>query len=76
MIPFDTQKPSVTSGVRIGLTAVSQRGLKESEIIKIATIMNKVALNPENKNNLDACKNEARELISKFPLYDKGYFED
>jgi len=76
MIPFDTEKPFVTSGVRIGLTAVSQRGLKEKEIVKIADIMNKVALNPEGIDNLDACKNEARELISKFPLYPQGYFED
>jgi len=76
MIPFDTEKPFVTSGVRIGLTAVSQRGLKEKEIAKIADIMNKVALNPEDIDNLESCKNEARELISKFPLYPQGYFED
>ena len=76
MIPFDTEKPFVTSGVRIGLTATTQRGLKEKEIAQIASIMNKVALNPEDKDNLDVCRAEARELISKFPLYPNGYFED
>jgi glycine hydroxymethyltransferase len=76
MIPFDTEKPFVTSGVRIGLTAITQRGLKENEVVKIASIMNKVASNPQDIENLDACKAEARELISKFPLYPKGYFED
>lgn len=49
MIPFDPEKPSVTSGVRIGLTAVTQRGLKEPEIREIAAIMNKVADAPEDE---------------------------
>ena len=69
MIPFDTEKPSIASGVRIGLTSVSQRGFKEPEIARIAEIMDKVAKAPEDKNNLDKCKTEALELVSKFPLY-------
>lgn len=69
MIPFDPEKPSVTSGVRIGTTAVSQRGLKEPEIARIAEIMNRVAAAPEDKSVLEHCKKEALELISHFPLY-------
>jgi len=69
MIPFDPEKPSVTSGVRIGLTSTSQRGFKEPEIARVAEIMNKVASAPEDRENLDKCKTEALELISKFPLY-------
>jgi glycine hydroxymethyltransferase len=69
MIPFDPEKPSVTSGVRIGLTSVSQRGFKEPEIARIAEIMNKVARSPEDRVTLDKCKAEALLLISKFPLY-------
>ncbi|EQI37624.1 glycine hydroxymethyltransferase domain protein [Clostridioides difficile Y202] len=38
--------------------------------------MNKVAENIDNKEVLDECKAEAQELISKFPLYPEGYFED
>ncbi len=38
--------------------------------------MNKVAENIDNKEILDECKSEAQELISKFPLYPEGYFED
>ena len=75
-IPFDPASPFVTSGVRIGLTSISQRGLKEKEVIQIAGIMNKVAENIDNKEVLDECKAEAQELISKFPLYPEGYFED
>ena len=76
MVPFDPEKPGVTSGVRIGLTAVSQRGLKEPEIRQIAAIMNKVAEAPHDEKNLQECKAEAEALIAKFPLYPAGSFED
>ncbi|HBF6276705.1 TPA: serine hydroxymethyltransferase [Clostridioides difficile] len=76
VIPDDPQSPFVTSGVRIGLTSISQRGLKEKEVVQIAGIMNKVAENIDNKEILDECKSEAQEIISKFPLYPEGYFED
>lgn len=75
MIPFDPEKPGVTSGVRIGLTAVSQRGLKEPEIRQIAAIMNKVAEAPNDEKNLAECKAEAEALIAKFPLYPAGSFD-
>ena len=75
MIPFDPESPAVTSGVRIGLTAVTQRGLKEKEIKQIASIMNKVADAPHDETNLASCKAEARKLIANFPLYPAGSFE-
>ena len=75
MIPFDPEIPAVTSGVRIGLTAVTQRGLKEAEIKQIASIMNKVADAPQDEDNLANCKAEARKLIANFPLYPAGSFE-
>lgn len=75
MIPSDPEKPSVTSGVRIGTTSVSQRGLKEPEIKRIAAIMNEVAGAPEDRAVLDACRAEAMQLISAFPLYPKGPLE-
>ena len=76
MIPFDPEKPSVTSGVRIGLTAVTQRGLKEPEIREIAAIMNKVADAPEDEKNLAECRAQAEALISRFLLYPAGSFDD
>ena len=76
MIPFDPEKPGVTSGIRIGLTAVSQRGLKEPEIREIAAIINQVAAAPEDEANLKACKEKAEALIAKFPLYPAGSFDD
>ena len=76
MIPFDPERPGVTSGIRIGLTAVSQRGLKEPEIREIAAIINQVAEAPEDEANLKACKAKAEALIAKFPLYPAGSFDD
>ena len=76
MIPFDPEKPSVTSGVRIGLTAVTQRGLKEPEIREIAAIMNQVADAPKDEAVLAECKAKAEALISRFPLYPEGAFDD
>lgn len=69
MIPFDTEKPSVTSGIRIGTTAVTQRGMKEAEIREIASIINDVANAPADEANLAACRARAQALIAKFPLY-------
>ena len=75
-IPNDSESPFVTSGVRIGLTAVSERGFGHDEIAEIADIMEKVADNIDNEEVLKECKVQARNLVSKFPLYPQGYFED
>ena len=74
-IPNDPASPFVTSGVRIGMTSTAQRGLGEAEIIRIADIMERIASAPEDPAVLDACRAEARELISRFPLYPPGAFD-
>lgn len=68
-IPFDTASPFVTSGARIGVTSITQRGLKENEIKRIVEIMDKVASNPKDEKNLEECRNQAQILISNYPLY-------
>lgn len=75
-IPFDPASPFVTSGVRIGLTSITQRGLGAEEVKIIAGIMNDVANAPEDEAVLAACKEKAMQLIEKFPLYPAGSFED
>ncbi|MDD7685189.1 MAG: serine hydroxymethyltransferase, partial [Eubacterium pyruvativorans] len=72
----DPASPFVTSGIRIGLTSVSQRGLGEPEIKLIADIMARVARDPENEEVLARCRAEAQEMIAKFPLYPEGSFDD
>ena len=75
-IPFDPASPFVTSGVRIGLTSTAQRGFGKDEIIRIADIMAKVAEAPEDAAVLAACRKEARDIVSAFPLYPAGAFDD
>lgn len=71
-IPYDPESPLIASGIRIGLTSVTQRGLREAEIREIAGIIDQVAQAPEDPVNLDQCKARALSLISRFPLYPKG----
>lgn len=75
-IPFDPASIFVTSGVRIGVTSITQRGLKEAEVKRIAEIMNQVASAPEDEANLADCRKKAQALIAPFPLYPAGSFED
>lgn len=69
MIPFDPESPMVTSGVRVGTTSISQRGLREPEVDQIADIMNLVAQNPGDNAVIAKCKARAEKFISNFPLY-------
>ena len=59
-IPFDTESPFVTSGIRIGTPAVTSRGFKEEEMKEIASIMAKVLKNHED----EAVKKEAQERVT------------
>lgn len=76
MIPYDPEKPWITSGLRIGTTAITQRGLGEQEIDEIVDIMDAVVKNPEDEANLKECRARSEALIANFPLYPAGAFED
>ena len=66
-IPNDPQSPFVTSGVRIGTPAVTSRGFKEPEMLKIAAWMKEIAVDYENSK--DRVSKEVMELCDKFPIY-------
>ena len=67
-IPFDTETPNVTSGLRIGTPAMTTRGLKEEDFREIADIIIKVLRNPSDKKLLKECKKEALAITKKYPL--------
>lgn len=69
MIPFDTRSPFVTSGIRVGTPAVTTRGMKETEMLIIAELINKAIINSGNEKILSEIKEDVKELCSKFPLY-------
>ncbi|GGN50185.1 serine hydroxymethyltransferase [Oceanobacillus indicireducens] len=70
-IPFDTEGPFITSGVRIGTAAVTTRGFKEEEIKEVAEIMVTALKNHENKGVLEELKQRVLNLNARFPLYAK-----
>jgi glycine hydroxymethyltransferase len=68
-VPFDTQSPFITSGVRIGTPAVTTRGFGSSEMEQIASWMDEVAKNVENDKVLSRIRAEVLDLCGKYPLY-------
>jgi glycine hydroxymethyltransferase len=68
-IPFDTRKPSVTSGIRLGTPSVTTRGMKEPEMSLIGTMVVDVLGHPEDKGVLRRVKESVHELCERFPLY-------
>ena len=70
MVPFDTESPFVTSGIRIGTPALTTRGFKEDEIAGVVDLIDTVLNNPDDKTNLKNVKTEVQAMCNKFPLYD------
>ncbi|MDR1942818.1 MAG: serine hydroxymethyltransferase [Endomicrobium sp.] len=68
-IPYDTEKPTVTSGIRIGSPAVTTRGMKEPEMIKIAQSIVKVLKNIDNDKVISEIKGDMLKLCQDFPIY-------
>ena len=73
-VPYDTQKPFITSGLRIGTPAVTTRGFKEKEMLKIGQLIGKIlksiAKNPDDLASVEEeVKKEVITLCKEFPLY-------
>ncbi|PTE42925.1 serine hydroxymethyltransferase [Staphylococcus equorum] len=68
-IPFDQEKPFVTSGVRLGTPAATTRGFDEAAFEEVAKIISLVLRNPEDKKALDEGKERVKALTTKHPLY-------
>ena len=68
-IPFDEEKPFVTSGLRLGTPAATTRGFDEAAFKEVAKIMSLVLKDPENEQVLKEGKERVRTLTSKYPLY-------
>ncbi|HUO56843.1 MAG TPA: serine hydroxymethyltransferase [bacterium] len=68
-VPYDTESPLLTSGLRLGSPALTTRGFKESEFKLIAKWINEVISDPENEGVRKKVKGEIGELTKRFPLY-------
>lgn len=70
-IPGDTQKPTVTSGVRLGTAAITSRGFKEEDMVLVAKFINDALRNKDDEAILEQIRNEVIKLMEKHP-----YLED
>lgn len=69
MVPFDSESPFVTSGIRIGTPAITSRGLSTNEIPMIADLMDRALTNHTNETVIAQVKNEVKELMGHRPLF-------
>jgi glycine hydroxymethyltransferase len=67
-VPFDTQSPLITSGARIGTSAVTTRGFKEAEMKQIAKWVNDIVTDLDDEVKISGIRSEVMELCGKFPL--------
>ncbi|MCF8407400.1 MAG: serine hydroxymethyltransferase [Crocinitomicaceae bacterium] len=69
MVPFDTESPFVTSGIRIGTPAITSRGIKEDEIPYIVSLIDRVLMNKDNDIEITHVKQDVNALMSHRPLF-------
>lgn len=69
MVPFDTESPFVTSGIRIGTPALTSRGVSNDEIPQIVALIDRVLMNANNQTLLSEVKKEVNALMSNKPLF-------
>jgi glycine hydroxymethyltransferase len=69
MVPFDTQSPMITSGMRIGTPAITTRGLKEKDVVKVVDLIDEALQKPSDEKHLKAVKRKVNGMMKKFPLY-------
>ncbi|MCM3722574.1 serine hydroxymethyltransferase [Solibacillus isronensis] len=68
-IPFDTESPFVTSGIRVGTAAVTSRGFKEEDVIEVGKIIASVLKNHEDAAVKEEARKRVEALTAKYPLY-------
>ena len=69
MVPFDDKSPFVTSGIRLGTPAITTRGLKETDMEKVAELIDRVISNFEDEANLEAVAQEVNAMMEGYPLF-------
>ncbi|MEO7047398.1 MAG: serine hydroxymethyltransferase [Ferruginibacter sp.] len=68
-VPYDDKSPFVTSGIRVGVPAVTTRGMKEADMATIVDLIDKVLMNIDDEATIASVKEDVKKLMSGFPLY-------
>jgi glycine hydroxymethyltransferase len=69
MVPFDDKSPFITSGIRVGVPALTTRGLKEEDMNEVVNWIDKILMNVDNEEVAIGVKGEINEFMTRFPLY-------
>lgn len=69
MVPFDTESPFITSGIRIGTSALTSRGVKDNEVAQIVHLIDRVLSNKDDQTTLSKVRAEVNELMKAKPLF-------
>lgn len=69
MVPFDDKSPFVTSGIRLGTPAITSRGLKEKDCIKIVEFIDAALRNKDNAKELAKIRSKVNTMMEKYPLF-------
>jgi glycine hydroxymethyltransferase len=69
MVPFDTQSPFVTSGMRLGTPAVTTRGMMEKDAVKVVELIDEALARPGDEKHLKSIKKKVNRFVQRFPLY-------
>ena len=68
-VPFDDKSPFVTSGIRVGVPAITTRGMKEKDMQTVVDFIDRILMDIDNEATIIAVKEEVREFMEQFPLY-------
>jgi glycine hydroxymethyltransferase len=69
MVPFDTESPFITSGIRIGTSAITSRGIGLNEIPQIVDLIDSVLMNMNDEQKLRSIRNDVNALMQHRPLF-------
>lgn len=69
MVPFDTESPFITSGIRVGTSAITSRGIKENEIPAIVKLIDRVLTNIGDEETVNKVRSEVNAMMSARPLF-------
>ena len=68
-VPFDDKSPFVTSGIRVGVPAITSRGMKEDHMQTVVDFIDRVLMNIDDTNTVGKVEGEVHEFMKQFPLY-------
>ncbi len=69
MVPYDDKSAFVTSGIRVGVPAITTRGMKEGDMQFVVNMIDNALMNADNETILDSIRKEVNEFMKSFPLY-------